>query len=230
MNEGLRLASHGLVLFLDDDILPEPDLIAAHVKAHRQTGAAIVAGRVLQPWHESAGPGRKERFSFDSNCPAWIDTFMGCNFSIRKDVALRLGGFDENFVRVAYNFEDEFAYRLLHAGHRIYFEPEACIRHLRTADGGTRAFGQHLTTARPAPSVGAYYCILRTWSGWGSVSRLFGRPMRAVITRHHLRHPWWIPSTVMAEMGGLTWALVLAAKGPKLLALEATVSTVNPHD
>lgn len=230
MNEGLRRATHDLVLFLDDDVLPEPDLLAAHLEAHRQTRAAVVAGRVVQPWHESTRPASDAEFSFDSTRQAWVDSFMAGNFSIRKDVALGLGGFDENFVRVAYNFEKEFAYRLLRGGHRIYFEPKACIRHLKAADGGTRAFGQHLTTARPAHSVGAYYCILRTWSGWSSASRLLGRPMRAVITRHHLRHPWWIPSTVMAEMGGMAWALVLAAKGPKLLALEATVGTVNPHD
>ena len=40
---------------------------------------------------------------------------MGGNFSVRRDIALRLGGFDEQFVRVAYNFEAEFAHRLRRA-------------------------------------------------------------------------------------------------------------------
>ena len=50
---------------------------------------------------------------------------MAGNFSIRRDLALQIGGFDEQFVRVAYNFEAEFAYRWRNAGHRIYFEPTA---------------------------------------------------------------------------------------------------------
>ena len=35
----------------------------------------------------------------------WINDFMGGNFSVRREIALKLGGFDEQFVSVAYNFE-----------------------------------------------------------------------------------------------------------------------------
>ena len=69
--------------------------------------------------------------------------------SVRRDEALRIGGFDKRFVRVAYNFEAEFAYRWRKAGHRIYFQPTAIIHHLRVARGDTRTFGEHLRSARP---------------------------------------------------------------------------------
>ena len=61
---------------------------------------------------------------------------MGGNFAVRREIALRLGGFDEQFVRVAYNFEAEFAYRLSQAGCRIFYEPTACIHHLQSQRGG----------------------------------------------------------------------------------------------
>jgi hypothetical protein len=38
-------------LFLDDDIVPCADLVAAHVEAH-PNGNGLVAGRVLQPWDD----------------------------------------------------------------------------------------------------------------------------------------------------------------------------------
>ena len=66
---------------------------------------------------------------------------MGGNFSIRKDVALRLGGFDQNFVRVAYRFEAEFARRYTSDGRQIWFDPRACLHHLKEHDGEPAASG-----------------------------------------------------------------------------------------
>ena len=142
---------------------------------------------------------------------------MGGNFSVRRDVALKLGGFDEQFVCVAYNFESEFAYRLGKAGHRIFYEPSAAVHHLRVSKGGTRTFGDHLRSVKPNHTVGAYYFILRTWSGWQSFVRFFSRPLRSIATRHHLSRPWWIPATLIAELSGMGWALLLATQGPRYL-------------
>jgi GT2 family glycosyltransferase len=218
MNLGLLEASHPVVLFLDDDIIPHPGLVEAHVSALEKTGAALVAGRIIQPWQVGQDFSADDGFHFATVRPTWIQEFMGGNFSVRRDIMLRLGGFDERFVRVAYNFEAEFAHRLRRAGYRIYYEPMASIQHLKASTGGTRTFGDHLTSHRPNHAVGAYYFILRTWSGWQSVGRFLSRPIRAVATRHHLRQPWWIPTTLFAEVSGMVWALVLAAQGPRYLS------------
>jgi len=214
MNIGLAAARGEIVLFLDDDVVPEPGLIKAHMDAHQKPGVGLVAGRVIQPWQEGIDFSGDTELNFASPNPAFIDHFMGGNFSIRRDLAIELGGFDENFVSVAYNFEAELAYRLLKSGYRIWFEPRACIHHLKISTGGTRTFGLHLTTWRPDHSVGAYYYILRTWGGTTSLKALLWRPLRAVSTRHHLTRPWWIPLTLIGEVRGLTWALLLLHKGP----------------
>jgi GT2 family glycosyltransferase len=217
MNCGLVEARHDIVLFLDDDIVPEPGLIEAHLDAHLETGAALVAGRVIQPWQEAVDFSTDENFHFASTRPAWVTEFMGGNFSLRRDVALRLGGFDEHFVGVAYNFEAEFAHRLRQAGHKIYFAPKAIIHHLKAPSGGTRVFGEHLTTMRPDHAVGAYYFMLRTWCGWRSLRSFLWRPLRAIATRHHLRRPWWVPLTLIGELRGMALAISLAARGPNLI-------------
>ena len=215
MNIALEEARTRYVLFLDDDIVPEDGLIEAHLAAHRRTGAALVAGRIIQPWHKGVDYSSDETFHFAGLNPAWIEEFMGGNFSVDREIALSLGGFDENFVRVAYNFEAEFAHRLRGAGHCIYFEPAATVHHLKVSSGGTRTFGEHLKTARADHCVGAYYFILVTWRGWGSFAAMLRRPIRSVSTRHHLRQPWWIPLTLIGEFRGLMWALLLALRGPK---------------
>jgi GT2 family glycosyltransferase len=209
MNRGLLEAGQDVVLFLDDDIVPGHALVRSHLAARESTGAHLIAGRVIQPWQSDAPEERIDAFSFNSGRPAWIGEFMGGNFSISRELAIGLGGFDENFVRVAYRFEAEFAHRYCAAGGRIYYAPAAWLRHLKASSGGTRTYGEHQTTWRPDHAVGDYYFALRT-GNW----RTFGqRPFRAVATRYHLRHPWRIPATVLAELTGMLWACALYARG-----------------
>jgi GT2 family glycosyltransferase len=154
-----------------------------------------------------AGAGSKQGF---------VEQFIGCNFSVDRRSALEVGGFDENFARAAYRFEVEFAYRWRQSGRRIFYEPRACLHHLKCPSGGTRAFSNHLRTARPDHAVGEYYCLLRTWRGVGSLRAMLERPFRAIATRHHLRAPWWIPVTLIGEIRAAAWAISLALRGPKL--------------
>jgi GT2 family glycosyltransferase len=213
MNRALLEARGEIVLFVDDDIRPEPGLVAAHHAAHAAHVDILVAGRVLQPWDEGRDHSSSARFHFATEQPRWIGEFMGGNFSVRRASALALGGFDENFVRVAYRFEAEFARRFTASGRRIYFEPAACLHHLKAGAGGTRAWGEHLTAWRPDHAVGAYYYSLRARS-WREFA---ARPVRAVATRYHLAHPWRVPGTLLAEFSGMAWALALFLRGPRRL-------------
>ena len=218
MNAGLMEARGEVVLFLDDDIVPGPELVFRHREAHLLTGADLVAGQVLQPGEEAMDPDGEDAFRFCQSLPRWIDEFMGGNFSLRRETGLKLGGFDENFVGGGYRFERDFARRLQGAGGRIYFEPGAGIRHLRSVEGGTRSYGNHLRSASPAHSVGEYYDFLKWSSPVQLAPRILGRMLRAIRTRHHARRPWWIPVTLVAELGGLAWAAALRIRGPRVIA------------
>lgn len=211
MNEGLKQATQEIVLFVDDDVRPEADLLMAHMAAHGLHPDGVVAGRVIQPWQEDVEQRADGPFTFASDRPALVREFMGGNFSIRRDLAIRLGGFDENFVRVAYRFEAEFAHRYCADGRQIYFAPHACLHHLKANSGGTRSHGEHLATWRPDHAVGAYYYGLRTHN----IRECLARPFRAVASRYHLRHPWRIPGTLLAELTGMCWALALFLRGPR---------------
>lgn len=219
MNRGLLEARQDIVLFLDDDIRPEAGLVAMHHAAHQQHADVLVAGRVIQPWEEGRDFSADSTFHFACMKPFWIDEFMGGNFSVRRETALALGGFDENFVRVAYRFEAEFAHRYRASGRRIRFAPDACLHHLKDVGGGTRTYGEHLTTCKPDHAVGAYYYALRTGSGGRWLKDFFVRPIRAVATRYHLLHPWGIPITLLAEARGMLWALRLFWNGPRYVGL-----------
>lgn len=217
MNEALLRSRCGIVLFLDDDIVPSFDLIAAHLALHRRRHPEpiVVAGRVIQPWQVGQDYSGDTDFHFASTSARDVAEFMGGNVSMSRSAALACGGFDENFVRVAYNFEAEFAHRWRRLGQRIHFEPAAMIEHLKVGAGGTRSYGDHLTTYKPDHAVGAYYYRLRTFSGASDLGHFLARPLRSIATRHHLRRPWQIPLTLIAELSGMAWAIALAARGPR---------------
>jgi glycosyltransferase involved in cell wall biosynthesis len=218
MNRLLMEARGERVLFVDDDILPDPLLLAAHLEAGSRYPGALIAGRVLQPWHGGEPDPVGSPFSFNSLTAGTADEFIGCNFSLPRQQALDLGGFDRNFVRVAYRFEAEFAHRWRKAGHVIAYEPRALIHHLKAERGGTRSFGRHLTTIRPDHSVGRYYYLLRTQPLLPALAGCAQQLLQSIRSRHHLRRPWWIPLTLTAELRGLVWALRLHGQGPKLMA------------
>jgi glycosyltransferase involved in cell wall biosynthesis len=238
MNHALHAALGKIVLFLDDDLVPDRGLIAAHVRHYGDNRVWAVAGQVLQPgqvaqqrtrpvWQR--GIWRDLNFPFNSTSPCRISNCMAGNLSVRRTRAIELGGFDENFISLAYRFETDFARRLTDGGGEIQFSPDASIRHLQAPRGGTRVYGMHRTTCKPDHAVGDYYFALRHGRGGETAGFMGYRLYQALATRHNLCRPWWIPLRLIAELRGLLWAIGLAHRGsrslpPAITAVESCVS------
>ncbi len=156
-----------------------------------------------------------DAFRFNSGKRREIERFSGANSSVKKKVALKIGGFDENFIKVAYRYEAEFAERLLDAGHIIQFQPAASLVHLKMNTGGTRSFGHHLKSIKPAHSVGRYYYLITAKRLPRRFRRIILGPFSAIRTKHHLSRPWWIPVTLCSEFSGMVWAWWLFMRGQK---------------
>jgi GT2 family glycosyltransferase len=214
MNTALREARNAHVLFLDDDIIPSAQLIAAHVQALREPGVWASVGQVLQPGEEPGhfddavlrrGPIRDLEFRFTHDTACDVQNVMAGNLAVDREKVLALGGFDEHYTAVAYRFESDLALRIVKAGGRIRYEPAASIRHLKAPGGGVRAYGDHRTSPSPAHSMGDYYFARRHVPNfWPYVAR---RLRTNVLTRYHLAHPWAILPKVVGEMRGLWRAL-----------------------
>lgn len=224
MNVALSEARHELVLFLDDDLIPAAGLAGEHLRAHRDPSIWAVAGQVLQPGEEpipSDSGADSLQFRFNSNRGRFLENVMAGNLSVRRERALGIGGFDENYIGAAYRFESDFALRLAAAGGRIWFEPRASIRHLKLATGGLRAFGDHRSTMSPAHAVGDYYFALTHQPGFASYA--LRRLRQNVLTRWHLRHPYAIPTKLIGELRGMLLGWRLHRQGPRLAAAPGNV-------
>jgi glycosyltransferase involved in cell wall biosynthesis len=237
MNHALRTACGKVVLFVDDDIVPHCGLVAAHAGNYDDGRVWAVAGQVLQPgqapqamtrsvWQR--GIWRDLNFPFNSTAPSRISNCMAGNLSVRRARALEIGGFDENFISLAYRFETDFARRLTDRGGEIHYCPQATIRHLQAVQGGTRVYGLHRTTCKPDHAFGEYYFALRHGRGSETISFMLYRLCRSLATRHNLFRPWWIPLRVIAELHGLWWAVRLRRRGPRIpLAPTSSVTAVE---
>jgi GT2 family glycosyltransferase len=224
MNTALGEAKSPVVLFLDDDVIPGPGLIESHWRSYTDESVWSVAGQVLQPGQTPTADVRKEygrglwtdlEFPFNSTQRRFVRNCMAGNLSVRRDRAIAIGGFDENFVAVAYRFETEFCRRLWRHGGRTLFEPSAGIRHLRAAAGGTRSYVDLRRTHRPDHCVGEYYFALLHGSPLDATRYAVRRFVRSLTTRYLALHPWWMPAKLLGELRGLLWALRLVAGGQK---------------
>lgn len=217
MNAALRHANSDRVLFLDDDIIPDSELIKAHKAAGIKYPDCIVAGRVLQPWHKGQADTNHKIFLFNSLEERRVESFMAGNVSIPRAKAIEVGGFDTNFIRVAYHFEAEFSNRWTNSGGTIIYEPAALIHHLKAKGGGTRSYGKHLETLKPDHAVGRYYYNLCKFGPHLSLKRSLGDLAKSIVTKHHLKNPIWVPLTLIAEIRGFLWALTLFKSGRGLM-------------
>jgi GT2 family glycosyltransferase len=145
-NIGVGLARGDVMLFLDDDSIPDADLVRFHAERYADPDVSGVGGRV-QGGYDSKGfevgrfrasDGKVIRnFSSTSGCE--VDHLPGGNMSFRRGVFDRVGGFDKAYGGSAIGEETDFCLRARRAGFRFVFEPRASLEHLHLPTGGCRA-------------------------------------------------------------------------------------------
>jgi GT2 family glycosyltransferase len=134
-NLGVAQATGRLVLFLDDDVIAPPALVAQHVKAHAASPDSVVIGPMSPPegWRRPSWI-RWEEAKLRRQYDAMVAGVYRCtprqlftaNASLPRDRFLASGGFDPAFIRA----EDvELGYRLRDLGMRFVFEPAAEVIH-----------------------------------------------------------------------------------------------------
>jgi GT2 family glycosyltransferase len=218
MNVALLAAQAPIVLYLDDDIEPSAGLIAAHERANAAEERWAVVGQILQPGEEPRHYEQPEddlEFHFNHDHGCFVANVMAGNLSVKREHAIAAGGFDENFIGAGYRFETDFALRLIASGGKIWFAPDATLRHLKLSTGGLRSYGDHRSSPSPAHSVGDYYFAIHHRAPLWRYA--LGRLRRNVVTRYHLSHPWTVPPKLTGEIRGLLLARRLARRGRKLI-------------
>jgi GT2 family glycosyltransferase/peptidoglycan/xylan/chitin deacetylase (PgdA/CDA1 family) len=137
-NTGMRVARGDVLVFLDDDIVAARQLLSVHAAAHdrhenvvafgpvvaRESLARDTAGRLVRSYYNDLvyAPLRNGR------TPDWpLHARIGPNTSIRRDLLVHVGGFDEEFATA--HEDAELGLRVWCAGARFRFLPDAEAEH-----------------------------------------------------------------------------------------------------
>lgn len=134
-NAGLRKASGDIVLFIDNDILAERDLIEKHLEYQDRHSNASIIGAVITPWDGRTDSflrylrhrGIYNPYTITSGTMDFSYYHTG-NVSTRRSTLLDAGGFNEEFF--IYGMEDiELGYRLQKLGCRMIHGDQARAVH-----------------------------------------------------------------------------------------------------
>jgi hypothetical protein len=130
-NIGWQTASAPWVVFLDDDVVPEPDWLTRLTCDLTGLSSMVAAsqGRVRVPLPDGRRPTDWERNVQGLENARWITA----DIAYRREVLSEVGGFDERFRR-AYREDVDLGLRVVQAGYRIGWGQRCVVHVVRPAD------------------------------------------------------------------------------------------------
>jgi len=150
-NVGAENAKGDILIFIDDDSIPDSDLIQSYMNLFNdyEKDKFCIGGRIIEKnttmfkendsivggWITWYGKTLK---NFDTVKSGECEWASGGNFGLTKDLFIEAGCFDPNFIGTAVLEDGDFGYAVKKIGGRVYYYPEPVIEHLRIPTGGVR--------------------------------------------------------------------------------------------
>jgi GT2 family glycosyltransferase len=224
-NTAIRQAVGRILLFVDDDISAGPDLVGNHWQNYAADPELdAVCGFYTEPGElpidvlpcecQDAISG----WVYFPHCytlrtPCY--SLATCNGSIRREVAMRVGGFDENYTYT--HFDDtDFSARLKQLGAKAIHDPTAHLVHLKEMRGGKRP--GRVNEYVIADSNRWYIWCYFFWMNfrWQGRSEILRRLRRCVFRRPNIIRPWYLWLALAHFVAGAARALNAIRGGRKL--------------
>jgi len=153
-NHGIRIARGEVILFTDDDVLPEPDWMEKTLEGMRHHGADACGGYVAPIWETEPPEWLTERFyGFLAIRADRTDDYpitdprqapFGANMAIARHVLEQVGLFDTARGRkgkvLASGEDGEMFERILRAGYPVWFLGSSRVHHKVEAFRLTKAY------------------------------------------------------------------------------------------
>lgn len=194
VNTGFRQAKCELICLLNTDVLPEKDFLESvfpHFKSKKvfavslhERGYAYSTGKFLNGYivHD---PGLQK----DKPCPTfWVSGGSGV---FKREIWMKLGGFDEKIFSPFYWEDADLGYRALKRGYKLIWEPAANVIHKHESvinSGNFKRWRINLIKERNH--------LLFNWKNLTSENLL--RKHRIGLIRRVLKHPGYLKVVLAA--------------------------------
>jgi GT2 family glycosyltransferase len=155
---GAQLSRGSYVCFLNNDTIVTPGWLQALVATlEGHAGCGAVGSRLVHPdgrlqeaggivWRDGSGWGYGRGLDPEApevTYPREVDYCSAASLLVRRDLFLRLGGFDERYAP-AYYEDTDLCIALWAAGHKVVYEPRSVVFHLEYGSSGEeRAVALH---------------------------------------------------------------------------------------
>lgn len=134
-NQGAKLASHDIILFLDSDCTVDENILTEHIKSYLTANTASCLGLLLftgedtPTWKSVERTGVLSCFSMaaEQTSTDWGPT---ANISFRREAFLQIGGFDPTFSRPG-GEDVDLGFRLTAAGYEMRCNQNALAYHTK---------------------------------------------------------------------------------------------------
>lgn len=183
-NAGLEAARGDVVVFLDDDAVPEPGWLAALAAPFRDPSIKAVGGAAAPAWPERRPPWFPDEFDWVVGCSyrglpetrGPVRNVMGCNMAVHASVfraGLRFhSGVGRSATNVDGGEETELCIRVrqLWPDAQVVFEPAARVRHRVPGRRATwryfarRCYAEGRSKARVSSYVGSQDALATEWA------------------------------------------------------------------
>lgn len=229
-NRGIKESQGEIVLILNDDIVIGEKLIGAHFANYENPSIAAVSGCVFEDGKRPTDKLPKQyyhkytgwmHFPLNFSQRTEVINLNACNLSVRRDIVMEVGGFDENFIKTYFDDTDLSLrmYKLcIKKGLKAIHDPEASLVHLKepTLPGENRPSGinEYVVADRYAWMTWLYFFLINF--GLYSWQEIMVRMRRCVFRKKNILRPYYLWIAFLEFIVGLYKALVLMRKGRKL--------------
>ena len=150
-NIGAQSSKSELLIFIDDDCIPNSRLISSYISIFSNFDKKVwcVGGRVNEDnttmfkqnnkiiggyftWYG------KTLKNFDTDLNGQCEWAPGGNFAVLRNKFLKVNGFDTNYIGNAMLEDVDFGFSINKSGGQVRYERNHKIEHLRIPTGGTR--------------------------------------------------------------------------------------------